>query len=295
MPVEQIADAIYRLEVETPQASTAFVVYFLRDEPGILIEPGPAVTVSHILEAMKQLGMTDLAYIIPSHIHMDHAGALGSLAQLFPRATVLIHPVGLKHVVNPTRLIEGTRAAFGEGFEAIYGPILPVDESQARAVADMEVVSTASRQLQIVHTPGHAPHHIAILDMGGGGLFCGEALGMLLPGTELPVPIAAPPSFDMELYLQSMGKLRQLQPRTLFYSHNGTGRDPDMLITQVGAHTKVMGNLILEALRRGEGTEAIRFLVSDYFLNHMAAGVSGWDMSMTVDGFILYFKKKGLA
>lgn len=164
--MEEVAERTYHLEVPIPKFDTIFTVYFIDETEGVLIEPGPSVTIPSIQEAMKQLGMKPLAYIIPTHIHLDHAGAIGSLAQLFPHAKVVLHPLGAKHAVNPSRLIESTKMAFGDDFEDVYGPIIPID----------------GRELHIIYAPGHATHHIAIFDQKTRGLFCGEALGLPKPG-----------------------------------------------------------------------------------------------------------------
>ncbi len=191
--IEEVAEKIYTMEVRIPKVDTMFTVYLIHEEKGVLIEPGPTAAIHSIQKAMKQLGITDLAYIIPTHIHIDHAGAIGSLARLFPRAKVLLHPMGAKHAKDPTRLIESTKMAFGDDFEDLYGPILPVPESQVETPDDGATISFDGRELQVIYAPGHAPHHIAIFDRKTKGLFSGEALGLPLPGAESSaLPVAAP-------------------------------------------------------------------------------------------------------
>jgi len=284
--IEEVAENTYRIEVLIPKIDTLFAVYFIHDAKGVLLEPGPTSTIPSIQQAMKQLGMKDLAYIIPTHIHMDHAGAIGSLAQLFPHAKVVLHPRGAKHVIDPSRLIESTRMAFGNDFEDRYGPILPVPESQVETPGDGEKISIDERELEIVHSPGHAPHHLAIFDHKTKGLFSGEALGLVLPEARLsPLPAAAPPSFDMEEYLESMEKLRAFHPRIIFYSHDGAGKNPEQLISKAAENTKIVGDMILKTLREGHGNEAVRSRLQE------AIGIVD---EMTLMGFVLYFEKKGL-
>ena len=293
--MEEVAEKTYRLEVPIPKVDAIFAVYFICETKGVVVEPGPAATIPSIQEAMKQLGMKELAYIMPTHIHIDHAGAIGRLAQLFPHAKVVLHPLGAKHAVNPSRLIESTQMAFGDDFEDFYGPILPVPESQVKTPSDEETIAIDGRELQLIYTPGHAPHHIAIFDRKTRGLFCGEALGLPKQGAELsPLPAAAPPSFDIEVYLKTMERIKQLRPRILFYSHDGIGRKPEELIPTAIENTKIFGDIILKALREGETTEAIDYRVRDYISSNLGINVEGMDMGMTVRGFIFYFKKKGL-
>ena len=293
--IEEVAEQTYRIEVPIPKVDTIFAVYLIHEAKGVVIEPGPAATVPSIQEGMKQLGMKELAYIIPTHIHIDHAGAIGSLARLFPHARVMLHPAGAKHAIDPSRLIESTKMAFGDDFENYYGPILPVPESQVMVPGDGETISIDDRELQIIYAPGHASHHMAIFDQKTRGLFCGEALGLPHTGAESsPLPAAAPPSFDIEVYLETMERLRALHPRILFYSHDGIGKNPEELISKAAENTKGFGDIILKALRNGETTEAIGDRVQEYISNHLGINAEGMDVGMTTRGFIFYFKKKGL-
>jgi len=295
MNIEEVAEKTYRLEVMIPKVDSIFTVYFIHEARGVVIEPGPTSAIPSIQEAMKQLGMKELAYIIPTHIHIDHAGAIGSLARLFPHAEVVLHPQGVKHAVNPSRLIESTKMAFGDDFEVRYGPILPVPESQVKIPEDGETVSIDGRQLQFIYAPGHAPHHMTIFDLKTRGLFCGEALGVPMPGAESsPLPAVAPPSFDMELYLNTMEMLRELGPRILFYSHDGVGRKPEELISRTAENTKIFSDIILKALKEGETTEAIEHRLRAYISSHLGINVGEMDARMFVGGFVFYFKKKGL-
>ncbi len=294
--VEEVAEKVYRLETPIPGTSTIFAVYLIRESEGVLIEPGPAAALPQIREGMSYLGMKDLAYIIPTHIHMDHAGGTGALAQLFPQATVLVHPAGAKHAVDPSRLIESTKMVFGPDFEALFGKIVPVPESQIKVPEDGEIISVNGRELQIIYAPGHAPHHMVIFDRSVEGLFCGEALGLPGQGDGLfPLPAVAPPGFDQELYLETMEMLRQLGPRVLFYSHGGVGREPDTLISMAAESTRVFGDIILKALKEGEPLEAISRRIGEYVANSFGLKVDDIDLAMIVGGYVLYFNKKGLA
>ena len=294
--IKEVATGIYRFESRLSVMTSLFTVYLIKESQGVVIDPGPAALVPQIREAMKHLGLKDLAYIIPTHIHVDHAGGAGTLAQLFPKAKVLVHPTGLKHVVDPSRLIESTKSVFGTDFEARFGPILPVPESQIKVPEDGETIVVGNRELKIIYAPGHAPHHIVILDRSVNGLFCGEALG--IPGgssRQFPLPAVAPPAFDQELYLETMEKLRKLGAKTIFYSHDGVGKEADNLISIAAENTRLLGDLILKALRDGEPTEAIKRRVTDYAASRFGVKFTEMDLMMTVGGYTVYFKKKGLA
>jgi hypothetical protein len=145
--VEQLIDGVYRLEVWVSGANTPFTVYFIKDGEGAIIEPGPGVVVPDIQEAARELGILSPRYIIPTHIHLDHAGGVGRLAEVFPDTKIVVNRQGAKHIIEPSRLIASTRMAFGDDFESMYGPILPVPEERLKIVRDGERLTLGSRHL----------------------------------------------------------------------------------------------------------------------------------------------------
>lgn len=295
--VTRVTEDIFHFLVPSEKIANIFSVYLVREDGSALIEPGPAANTPGILEGLKQVGFDParLAYIIPTHIHLDHGGGAGLLAQKFPQAKVIVHPDGKRHMVDPSRLIASTRMAFGDNFEDTYGPILPIPESQVVVPQDGEAIPLGKRQLRIVYSPGHASHHLSVHDSKSGALFCGEALGVPVPGTQTPLPFAAPPGFDLEAYLASMEKLKALRPKLLLYSHGEVGRDPDSLIAAAQKNSRAFADMVLQALKAGEGEEQIvqraRELVS-----RLTGTLDERSMlNMTVAGYVFYFRKKGLA
>jgi glyoxylase-like metal-dependent hydrolase (beta-lactamase superfamily II) len=231
-----------------------------------------------------------LDYIIPTHIHVDHAGGAGALAKRYPRAKVLVHPRGAKHLANPSHLIEITQRIYGSDFETRSGAVLPVPESQLQVVENEDIIVLGGRQLQIIHAPGHASHHLAILDMSQNGLFCGEALG--LPPHLLPS--AAPYSFDEDAYLRTIEYLRQLRPRTLFYSHGGVDAEPEAAFPRATENTHIWGRLVLEGMRKGDSRADIarRFVADVNSRFGVLFDQEGAEMFVTA--YSMYYEKKGL-
>jgi glyoxylase-like metal-dependent hydrolase (beta-lactamase superfamily II) len=287
----EIAEGIYR--IETPLEimrfqPTAFVIA----NAATLIEPGPAICIPPLHQALEQLGIKKLNYIIPTHIHMDHSGGTGSLARLYPDAKVLVHPRGLKHAVDPSRLIDSVKMVWGEEFEKNFGPITAVSESQLKTVDDGEVIHASDRDLRFIYTPGHAPHHIAIFDHKLKGLFCGEALGM--PGYQLPT--AAPMSFDLESYLSTIDKLQHsdLDIKMLIYSHGGIERDPDRCMIRAADNARALGDMVLHSIEQGKKRAEIGRAVGSYIkkrhADDMKTDDQGYETIAT--GYITYFEKK---
>ncbi len=291
--VDKIDDGIYRLEKELPGVSDTFTAYFIKDSCNILIEPGPSALIPAILAAAGEIGITDFQYIIPTHIHMDHAGALGKLTRIFPQATVVTNSQAARHIIDPLRLIRSTRMSFGIDFENTHGSIEPVPESKVKVVRDQEKLYLCERELLFIETPGHAPHHIAIFDTGTGALFCGEALGLIYTADTQPLAAAAPPNFDLDVYLRSMEKLRELPSKFLLYSHGGMSREPEKSISIAIENVKKIGDIILQALKTSS-EEAAAPSVDKYIQEHFGAKLTQYTLMNNIYGYAGYFKKKGL-
>ena len=294
--VTEVAENTYHLEAEETAESPAHEdAYLLIDDMLALIEPGSPATASSLLSSLSESGfnLENLAYIIPTHIHIDHGGGAGYLAQHLPKAKVVLHPKAVAHMIDPSRLIQSTHLAFGENVEEIYGPILPVPENQVHIATDGEVIRLGKRELRIIFSPGHAPHHISIQDSQTGGLFCGEALGItLINMPNIILPAAAPPSFDLELYLETMEKLKNLSPRLLFYSHGGVRSDVENLIKLAKENSRSFGNIIQNALEAGEGQEEILKRLTEYLKRHSPEAELPIRSEITIFGYISYFRSK---
>ena len=287
----QVGDSTYRLEV--PEASTFVpaVSYFVTDGDGALIDPGPSAAVPALRRAMESLGLSRLACIIPTHIHVDHAGSAGAMAELCPAARVLVHPLGVRHLAHPARLIEITQRIYGSDFETRSGTVLPVPETRLHGVEHGEIVSIGDRELQFFHAPGHASHHLAILDRSQRGLFCGEALG--LPPHLLPS--VAPYSFDEEDYLATIESLRLLDPRVLFFSHGGADASPEAAFTTAAENTRIYSGMVLDGLRRGQSPAEIALRFTDEVKTRFGLTYGPDGAQLFVTGYLMYYRKKGLA
>lgn len=291
----EVTQGIYRMQVPAERLNGLFSVYLVQGDGGALIEPGPPVNVPGILEGLGGLGYDParLAYIIPTHIHLDHGGGTGLLLQHCPRAQVVLHPLGKRHMVDPSRLIASTRMAFGENFEEFWGQILPVREERVVVPEDGQGLALGERELQIVYSPGHAPHHLSILDRKSGGLFCGEALGTPTPSTGVPTPAAAAPGFVLEDYLATMEKLRVLKPRLLLYSHGGVGWEVEPLIQKAMENTRLCAEKVAGWLKEGLSDQQITANFLAFLRQLTGAEGKGPLRAQTAEGYLFYYKRKG--
>lgn len=290
--ITEVADGVFRFE--TPVSFMLFTptVYLIRDSETALVEPGPSLNIPYIREAMEHLGMKSLNFVIPTHVHMDHAGGAGTLAQIFPQSVVIIHPRGAKHAVDPTKLARGAKMVWGDDFEDRFGPITPVPERQVKVAEDGEVINVGEHELQIIYAPGHAPHHIVIFDRKVKGLFCGEALGF--PETQLPT--VAPVSFVLDAYLDTIERLRGLGlgADKLFYSHGGVEPEPDVRMARAEENARLYGDVILEELKKGETLDDISRKVGEHIAGRYGLEMEKGGIDVIVEGYRIYFENRKL-
>ncbi len=199
--------------------------YLLRGELTALVETGPKSSAARVLAALESLGVDRLDWIVVTHIHLDHAGAAGTLARRFPGATVAVHPLGARHLIDPSRLWSSARRIYGEAMEALWGGVDPVPEERVRGLEDGEKIDLGGRSLQAVESPGHARHHHAYLDDLTGIVFTGDALGVRLRDVGRIRPATPPPELDVEKAVSSIARIGQLRPAALWFTHFGRAND----------------------------------------------------------------------
>lgn len=202
--------------------------YLIRSDRPALVETGAGRSASLVQRQLAGLGVgpRDLATIVVTHIHLDHAGGVGDLARAFPGAEVVVHERGARHLVSPERLVASARRVYGPVMDAVFGDLLATPVERVRALGDTgEVDLGGGRRLTSTWSPGHASHHVGLLDSATGDLYVGDAAGIYIPEADLVRPATPPPDFDLPLALASIEAFRALQPRRLLFSHFGPVAD----------------------------------------------------------------------
>ena len=194
-------------------------VYILDTDRPALVDTGLGTNRQYIVDALDELGVEDLAYIIPTHAHLDHAGGAGFLAERFPEAEVLTHERAVRHLVDPERLVEGTKAAVGEMW-TYYTEPKPVPEDRIRGLGDGDSVDLGSLSLTAHEAPGHAPHQ-HVLETDTGVVFTADAAGLYVPGRDEIRVTSPPPQFDVHQCLDDVSMLQSLDPELLCFAHFG--------------------------------------------------------------------------
>jgi glyoxylase-like metal-dependent hydrolase (beta-lactamase superfamily II) len=192
-----------------------------------VIDCGHASSYQTVLEGLRELGIapSDVDYLIPTHVHLDHAGAAGHLLKHMTRAKVIAHERAVPHLVDPTRLIEGATSVFGERLIKVYGTPIPVDKERVAAVGEESHLEIGGVSLTTIHAPGHAPHQISVLAEEERLLFSADSVGAVFPGVPTLIPTTPPPSLEPEKLRQTIGRLSQTDPKLVLVPHYGVRGD----------------------------------------------------------------------
>ena len=230
-----------------------------------LVDCGTQTSAPAVAAALEQAGIgpDDLAWIVLTHVHLDHCGAAGDLSRVFPRATVVVHPRGARHLVDPARLVQGTHALFGDLSPAIGG-LAPIAPERVREAADGDVIPLGDgRGLRVVWAPGHARHHMALLDEAEGVLFAGDAVGVQMGGGQI-YPTIPPPEYDVDAALATLDVLEGLGASHMYVSHFGPAAQPGEALDIGRRAQAAMGRAARAAHRRAPGDlTALRAAVED--------------------------------
>ncbi len=195
--------------------------FIVRGEKTALVESGPKATVDNVLSGLAEAGVESIDWIVVTHIHLDHAGAAGTLARRWPEARVAVHELGAPHLTDPSKLWASARRIYGDAMEELWGGIDPVPSDRITVLSDGEVIALGGRTLRAVETPGHARHHHALLDDSTGALFAGDALGVRLPDVGINRPATPPPEFDLDQAIGSIKRIRDLDAESVWLTHFG--------------------------------------------------------------------------
>jgi glyoxylase-like metal-dependent hydrolase (beta-lactamase superfamily II) len=198
--------------------------YLIRGDRPCLVETGTAPSAPVVRDALARLGIGggDLATVVVTHIHLDHAGGVGDIAAMFPAAQIVVHQRGARHLADPSRLMASARLVYGAALDRLFGVLTPVPAGRIVALDDVGTIDLGGgRRLDSHYSPGHAKHHVGLADSDTGDLYVGDAAGVYLPETGDLRPATPPPDFDLATALASLRKFAALQPARLLFSHYG--------------------------------------------------------------------------
>lgn len=303
--IREAADKIYEIKPEGKEFEffPLCTAYLIVDDHAALVETGCAVQTPDILGAVDQLGydIRKLSYIIPTHVHIDHAGGAGLLARQLPQTKVVAYSRAVKVLADQSiieRMMQGFKQIYGNDAKERYGEMVPVAEERFLKVEDGDRIHLGHRELKVIHTPGHDPNHLSFLDTKSRGVFCGDALGAYF--SEIEALFTSPvPGSDPFLFLQSIEKLKKLKPEQVFFSHGNASTDADNIIQSALDIARQCHDTAFEALRADEDQQEISERLVEIMAGDSALArskFSDWPYftPIVVEGYRQYFKKNNM-
>ncbi len=232
---EQIAPGVVQIDTLLGGWERVTAGFLVEGDSPVLVETGSQSSVDTLLAELDSLGVgaDDLAGIVVTHIHLDHAGGVGDVARAFPNATVYVHERGARHLADPTKLVRSASMVYGDLLDSLYGRLDPTDPSRIHVLDDGEEVRvSATRTLTTVDSPGHAKHHLALHDSESGLIFAGDAVGVRLPDVGILRPATPPPDFDLDQAIESLHKFADRSPAGIALAHYGLVPDPAEILEE---------------------------------------------------------------
>ena len=305
--VVELGEGRLLLDLDFRDVEGLVAAYLIPEETGYsLVETGPASCRRQLLDGIDRSGVarSEVRHVFVTHIHLDHAGGVGSLQDDLPNATFYAHSLGVPHLVDPGRLAASARRAWGPASDRLWGPLVPVRPPRIVSLSGGERFPIRQGELQVLATPGHARHHLAFFDTRLRALFSGDGAGVRLAHSWRARPAVPPPDLDLEQLYASVETMRATQPRVLLYSHFGPGPEGasdleayhDVVeewkdVALSAARERAEPGFIANRLREHE-EDRMRSLGISPTPADRPSLISGYDLAAA--GFLRYFQTRGL-
>jgi glyoxylase-like metal-dependent hydrolase (beta-lactamase superfamily II) len=224
-----------------------------------LVDPGPTTCLERLEEGLHAQGirLAEVTHLLLTHIHLDHAGAAGTIVARHPHIEVVVHERGAVHMIDPAKLLDSATRLYGEHMDRLWGEFLPVPAGRVRPLAGGERLAIAGRTFEVAYTPGHASHHVSYFDPSSGLAFVGDTAGICIEGSYI-LPPTPPPDIDLEAWERSARRIEAWQPRTLFLTHFGPSPLPPATHLQTLLDHLQTTSGIARALLSEEGSDEER-------------------------------------
>lgn len=284
-------------------------IYVIDEEELTIVETGPSPSVKYIKKGLEKLGFSldQVKYIIVTHIHLDHAGGAGLLLKECPNATVVVHERGARHLAAPERLIAGAKAVYGDKFQTLFNPIIPVPEERLLVKREGDTLAISSNcTLVFLDTPGHANHHFSIYDPVSKGIFTGDTVGiryeqLISEGIQLFLPSTSPNQFNPNVMREAIARMQKMDVDFIYFGHFGMTDKPKVAFQQVSDWLTVFmeeGEAVFaESQGHDELAERLLVKVREYLREqgvddeHDVSFLIELDMQVSAMGIIDYLSK----
>lgn len=287
-----------------------------QDRPGVIatawmagpqgvtvVDPGPSSTLPALRRhlAAAGFGVGDIASLFLTHIHLDHAGATGTLVRENPRIRVFVHDVGAPHMMDPSRLVSSAARLYGDAMDQLWGSIEPVPEPALVRLTGGEQVEGGGRIWDVAYTPGHASHHVSYFNAESGLAFVGDTAGVQIERDRFVLPPTPPPDIDIARWLTSVATIEAWHPRTIFLTHFGPVDRPGAHLAELRDHMRLCEQVARDALASGGDEQAMESIFVERLRVEMLrqlspADLNGYEMAGRFDlnwrGLARYLRKR---
>jgi glyoxylase-like metal-dependent hydrolase (beta-lactamase superfamily II) len=303
----QVAERIWAIDLGFQGWDKVVHAYLLASpDELVLIETGPTATLPNLRAGIMAAGFdpAQLTKIFVSHIHLDHSGAAGVIVREQPEVEVFVHPVGMPHLIDPSKLVNSAGRLYTDRMDELWGEVAPVPEARVHPLADGEAVDAAGHVMSVLFTPGHASHHVAYWIPDESVVFTGDVGGVRMPGSDYVLPPAPPPELAPGEWIISTERLRQTGAQRLLLTHGGAFDDVNSHLDGLIPNLDEVGSLALEAMQDGAADEAVTDLIQEYTVNRIGPVAAedpgivqryGWASPsfLSTMGFRRYLTKRG--
>ncbi len=259
MHTKKVGEKLFIVDLETGGFKNLIASYVLKGKKAIIVETGPTSSIPNLLVGLKELEVKaeDVAYVAITHVHVDHAGGVGTVLKSLPNAKVIVHSKGAPHLTDPAKLWTATQKVLGD-VAKMFGEPEPVPEHRIQIASEGVTLDAGDGvKLKAVEAPGHASHNLSYYEYLNEGLFPGDAAGAYIGEFDTVFP-TTPPPFRPDSALVSLDKLISLNPKALYYSHFGKAADAVKRLRSYSIQIKMWTNIAQEGVKKGESAEAIR-------------------------------------
>lgn len=274
----QVAERIWAIDLGFQGWDKVVHAYLLASpDELVLIETGPTATLSNLRAGIVAAGFdpANLKKIFVSHIHLDHSGAAGVIVRDQPDVEVFVHPVGLPHLVDPSKLVSSAGRLYTGRMDELWGEVAPVPAERVRPLADGETVDAAGHVMSVLFTPGHAAHHVAYWIPEESVVLTGDVGGVRMPGADYALPPAPPPELAPGEWRVSTERLRQTGAQRLLLTHGGAFDDVTTHLDHLMPNLDEVEALALEAMLAGADDDAVTDLIQVHTEARLGQALTG--------------------
>jgi glyoxylase-like metal-dependent hydrolase (beta-lactamase superfamily II) len=215
-----------------------------------IVDPGPTSCLATLELGLQGQGIRwdDVRHVLLTHIHLDHAGATGTIIRSHPEITVMVHERGARHMIDPARLLESATRLYGEQMDRLWGEFAPVPQKNIVVLNGGEQIQAGGRTFDVAYTPGHASHHVSYFDPSSGVAFVGDVAGVCTQEHGWVLPPTPPPDIDLEIWQTSVDRLLGWSPSTLFLTHFGPVTRVRPHLAELLDHLQLIAGVVRESL-----------------------------------------------